>query len=250
MANREIRIFTSREAASWAAATRFEDLARIKTIERKPFAAALSGGSTPKLLYQILGSPTFASRVQWSNVQLFQVDERCVPPDHQQSNYRMIRETLLAGGLLPDTHFHRMQAERVDRERACKEYAREIQSVLNPGPGEWPRFELILLGMGPDGHTASLFSGSPAEREEAAWVCPNYVKKLDMYRLTLTFPVLNAGANVIILVSGEEKAEILREVLEGRKERFPVQNVQPTDGQVSWFLDEDAARLLSDETRG
>ncbi len=250
MTKRDIRIFPGLESASWAAATRFEELARIKAIERKPFTAALSGGSTPKLLYQILGSPAFAGRVQWANIHLFQVDERCVPVDDPQSNYRMIRETLLAKIPLPETNLHRMQAERADRVRACEEYAGEIQSVLNPGPGEWPRFEFILLGMGSDGHTASLFPGSAALREMAAWVCPNYVEKLDMYRLTLTFSVLNAATNLIILVSGEDKAEIMRQVLEGPEERFPVQRIRPADGRVSWFLDESAARLLSDKTRG
>ena len=250
MAKHKIRVFPTLAAASWAASTHFEDLARIKAIERQPFAVALSGGSTPQVLYQILGSPTFAGRVQWANVHLFQVDERCVPPEHPQSNYRMIRETLLTDSPLPVANFHRMQAERMDRERASKEYAEEISRVLKPGPGEFPRFGLILLGMGQDGHTASLFPGSAALNEEAAWVCPNYIEALNMYRLTVTFPILNAAANVLFLVAGKEKAEILKQVLEGPPKRFPVQSVQPANGRVSWFLDEAAADLLSAETRG
>ena len=157
----EIRIFDDLEHLSWAAATRFEEQARIKAIEKKPFSVALSGGSTPKLLYELLGSPTFPGRVRWPNVQLFQVDERCVPPDDPQSNYRMIRQALLESSPLPEENFHRMAAERPDREQAAREYAEELARVLHPAPGEWPRLDLVFLGMGPDGHTASLFPGSP-----------------------------------------------------------------------------------------
>jgi 6-phosphogluconolactonase len=250
MTKRETRIFPTLEAASWAVATRFEDLARIQAIDRRPFTAALSGGSSPKLLYQILGSPTFAGRVHWANVHLFQVDERCVPPEDERSNYRMMRETLLTGNSLPEDNFHRMQAERMDRERASQDYADEIARILKPGQGQWPRFDFLLLGMGTDGHTASLFPGTAALKEEVAWVCPNYIEKLKMYRLTLTFPVLNSASHVIFLVSGEDKAEVLQQVLEGPPGHFPAQRIQPSDGRVSWFLEEAAAHLLSNQAKG
>jgi 6-phosphogluconolactonase len=246
----EIRVFDGLEPLSWAAATRLEEQARVKAIEKKPFWVALSGGSTPKLLFELLASPTFQGRVRWSNLHLFQVDERCVPPDDAQSNYRMIRQALLESVPLPAENFHRMAAERPDREEASREYAEELGRVLRPAPGEWPRLDLIFLGMGSDGHTASLFPGSPALEEHAAWVVPNFAADLNSYRLTLTLPVLNAAAHVIFLVAGADKAETLRKVLEGPKGQFPAQFIQPTNGSLSWFLDESAAHLLKKQVTG
>jgi len=238
------------EPLSWAAATRLEEQARVKVIEKKPFSVALSGGSTPKLLYELLASPTFAGRIRWSSLQFFQVDERCVPPDDPQSNYRMIHQALLEPSPLPQENFHRIAAERPDREQAAREYADEMARVLKTPPGELPRLDLVFLGMGPDGHTASLFPGSPALGEKVAWVAPNFAAQLNSHRLTLTLPVLNAAAHDIFLVAGKDKAETLRQVLEGAAGRFPAQLIQPARGRLSWFLDESAAQLLSPATRG
>ena len=246
----EVRIFDDPEHLTWAAATQFEQLARIKAIEKKPFTAALSGGSTPKPLYELLGSPTFAGRVRWQNVHLFQVDERCVPPDDPQSNYRLIHRAMLESSPLPKGNFHRMAAERPDREQAALDYAEDLKRVFEPGGGEVPNLEWVLLGMGPDGHTASLFPGSAALAEKTAWVVPNYVEKFNSFRLTLTLPVLNAASHVIFMVVGKDKAATVREVLEGPAGQFPAQLVQPTGGRVSWFLDPAAAQLLSPVTRG
>jgi 6-phosphogluconolactonase len=240
----EIRIFDGLEPLSWAAATRFEEQARVKLIEKKPFSVALSGGSTPKLLFELLASPGFQGRVRWSNIQFFQVDERCVPPDDAQSNYRMIRLALLESVPLPKVNFHRMQAELPDREQAARLYAEELIRVLHPAPGEFPRFDLLFLGMGPDGHTASLFPGSPALQERTAWVTPNFAAQLNSHRLTLTLPVLNAAAHVIFLVAGADKAETLQQVLEGPQGNFPAQLIQPANGSLSWFLDESAAAKM------
>ena len=242
--NPEVRIFEDLERLSWAAATRLEEQARVKLLEKKPFSVALSGGSTPKPLYDLLGSQMFAGRVRWQNVHLFQVDERCVPPDDAQSNYRMICRALLVSTPLPDENFHRMAAERADREQAAREYAEDLARVLQPAPGECPRLDLIFLGMGADGHTASLFPGSPALDERTAWVTPNFAAQLNSFRLTLTLPVLNAAAHVIFLVAGADKAETLRQVLEGPEGHFPAQLIQPAHGRLSWFLDESAASLL------
>jgi len=236
----ELRIYDDLEQLSWAAATRFEEQA----IEKQPFSVALSGGSTPKLLCELLGSSTFGGRIRWANVQLFQVDERCVPPDDAQSNYRMIRQALLEPAPLPAENFHRMAAERPDREQAAREYAEEMARVLRTPPGEWPRLDLIFLGMGPDGHTASLFPGSEALNERGAWVTTNSAPALKSYRLTLTFPVLNAAAHVIFLVAGADKAETLKKVLEGPPEQFPAQLIQPANGRLSWLVDQAAATLL------
>ena len=216
----------------------------MKVIEKKPFSVALSGGSTPKPLYDLLGSETFAGRVRWPNVHLFQVDERCVPPDDSQSNYRMICRALLVSTPLPHENFHRLAAERPDREQAARDYAEDLARVLHPAPGELPRLDLIFLGMGPDGHTASLFPGSPALNERTAWVAPNFAAQLSSFRLTLTLPVLNAAAHVIFLVAGADKAEMLRQVLEGPEGHFPAQLIQPASGRLSWFLDKSAAHLL------
>jgi 6-phosphogluconolactonase len=246
----DIRIFDDLEHLSWAAATRFEELARVQALERKTFATALSGGSTPRVLYEILGSPAFAGHVRWPSVHLFQVDERCVAPDDPASNYRMIRQAMLESSPLPAENFHRMEAERPDRDQAARDYAGDLARVLQPAPGELPRLDLVFLGMGPDGHTASLFPGSAALDERANWVVPNYVEALRAFRLTLTLPVLNAAARVIFMVTGTDKAATLRRVLEGPPECFPAQRIRPARGHVSWFVDKSAARLLSPAARG
>ena len=242
----EVRVFPNLEDLSRQAASRFEDLAKRRVAEGRIFAAALSGGSTPRRLYQLLASVPFSDRIPWRSVHLFQVDERCVPPDHADSNYRMVREALLTNGLVPAPNFHRMAAELPDREQAARQYAEELARILKPQAGDWPRLDLALLGMGPDGHTASLFPGSAALDEQSRWVAPNYVEKLNAYRLTLTFPVLNAAAEIIFLVAGADKAEALRQVLDASSaaEKFPAQRVRPAEGQVRWYVDEAAARLL------
>jgi 6-phosphogluconolactonase len=233
-------VFDGLDPLIWAAATRLEEQARVKAIEKKPFYVALSGGSTPKPLYQLLGSSTFAGRLRWKNIHFFQVDERCVPPDDPQSNYRMIRQTLLETTPLPPENFHRMAAERADRDQAASEYAEEMAGIVKPAPLEFPRLDLVFLGMGPDGHTASLFPGSAGLEEHTKWVVPNFAPKLNSFRLTLTLPVLNAAARVIFLVAGADKAETLRQVMKGPQGQFPAQFIQPTNGKVSWFLDEAA----------
>jgi 6-phosphogluconolactonase len=250
MFKQDVKVFSGLEEMSWAAACAFEDLSRLKAIENKTFSAALSGGLTPRLLYQILGSLALAGRIQWKNIQLFQVDERCVPPDHPDSNYRMIRESLLDNADIPAENFHRMQAEQADLEQAARDYAYELARVLQPENGDRPRLDMVFLGMGPDGHTASLFPGTAALEEQTVWIRPNNVERLGMRRLTMTLPLLNAAAHVIFLVAGADKAEGLRKVLEGPPGQLPAQRIQPLDGSLSWFLDEAAARKLSPALRG
>jgi len=244
MVKQSIRIFPSLEEMSWAAACAFEDQARVKAMEKKTFSAALSGGLTPRLFYQILGSPALAGRIQWKNVQLFQVDERCVPPDHPDSNYRMIREALLDHADIPAANFHPMPVEQSDLEQAAREYAHELSRILQPYDGDTPRLDMVFLGMGPDGHTASLFPGTSALEEQTLWVLPNHVERLGMRRLTMTLPLLNAAAHVVFLVAGADKADALRRVLEGLPGQLPAQRIRPADGTLSWFLDEAAARKL------
>ena len=250
MLKHNVRAFSTLEDLSWAAACAFEDLARLKFVAGKTFCAALSGGLTPRLLYQILAGRALLGRIEWKNVQLFQVDERCVPPDHPDSNYRMIREALLDSGEIPPGNFHRMQAEEADLEKVARDYAAELARVLEPQDGLRPRLDIVFLGMGPDGHTASLFPGTAALEEQSLWVRPNRVERLGMSRLTMTLPLLNASAHVIFLVAGADKAETLRKVLEGPPGELPAQRIRPVDGSVSWFLDEASARKLSPATKG
>lgn len=251
MSETQIKRFPGLEELSHAAAVHFAELARERAQQGKIFTAALSGGTTPRTFLGILASPEFSERIPWDNVHLFQVDERCVPPNDPQSNYRMIRGALLGPVPGAATNFHRMEAEREDRDAASAEYAAEIEKILAPSGGSAPRLDLIYLGLGSDGHTASLFPGSAALAETGKWVCPNYVEKLKMYRLTLTYPVLNAARENAFLVSGSGKAEILQQVLEGPvdTQKHPAQGVRPVDGNVVWYLDGAAAKLLDTRHR-
>ncbi|MBZ5513378.1 MAG: 6-phosphogluconolactonase [Acidobacteriia bacterium] len=241
-----VHTFANLEELSHAAAARFVERCPERAEKGSVFAAALSGGSTPRRLYELLGEPRFSPRMAWDRVHLFQVDERCVPPDHAESNYRMIRESLLDRVGIPSANVHRIQAELPDPENAAELYTRELGRVLRPPRGELPRLDLVFLGMGPDGHTASLFPGSSALAERAKWVSANFVEKLRANRITLTYPVLNAAREIIFLVAGEEKAETLRRVLEGPQEpeRLPAQGIRPVDGRLEWFLDTAAAARL------
>ncbi len=247
MSEPELRVFPDSEALSQEAARQFESLSRECVGERAVFSAALSGGSTPRRLYELLAGPGFSSGIPWHRVRLFQVDERCVPPEHPDSNYRMIREALLDRAPVPSASFHRLAAELPHREATCREYAQEMARVLGSKGREAPGLDLIYLGMGPCGHTASLFPGSAALDERNLWIVPNYVPKLAACRLTMTFPVLNAARRIIFLVAGAEKAETLRQVVQGPRqtELYPAQGVQPRKGRVSWYVDEAAASLLN-----
>jgi 6-phosphogluconolactonase len=242
-----LRIFESLEESSRAAAARFAELAATTAGQGRNFSCALSGGKTPRRLYELLAEPQLS--IPWQRVELFQVDERAVAPDDPESNYRMIREALLSRVPLPETNFHRLAGERADLDAATKEYAGELGKVLQPKPGDFPRFDLVFLGMGADGHTASLFPSSAALDERELWVRPNYSPRLGKYRLTLTFPVLNAAAEIILLVSGGDKAETLRQVLEGPQGVYPVQGIHPGNGRMSCLVDKAAAALLGERAR-
>lgn len=246
MSEPEIRVFPNLEQLSDAAARLFTQVACRRATEGALFCAALSGGSTPRRLYELLAGTPYAAQVPWEDVHLFQVDERCVPLGHPESNYRMIHETLLVRVPLPGGNVHRMAAEQADLEGTARKYAGELAHVLHTEPGEVPRLDLVLLGMGADGHTASLFPLSQALEEKTLWVRPNPVEKLGTQRMTLTLPVLNAAAQIVFLVSGVEKAETLRRVLKGplQVEQLPAQGVRPVNGRLRWYVDEAAARLL------
>ncbi|MFL5264689.1 MAG: 6-phosphogluconolactonase [Anaeromyxobacteraceae bacterium] len=213
---------------------------------RGRFTIALSGGSTPRALYALLADPAapFRARVPWDAVQVFFGDERHVPPDHADSNYRMAREALL--GLVPirPESVHRVRGELPDADEAALEYEAELSEAFALREGERPRLDVALMGMGPDGHTASLFPGSAALGEEARLVVAPYVPKFGVHRVTLTLPVFAAARAVVFLVAGADKAERVAEVLGGRAPQLPAARVRPEEGELLWLLDAAAATSL------
>jgi 6-phosphogluconolactonase len=210
---------------------------------------ALAGGSTPRGLYRLLVNEPYRSQLSWQCLRVFWGDERTVPPDHQESNFRMAEETLLSHVPVPSTQVFRIEGE-LPPEKAAARYESVLQKQFKLSPGEVPSFDLILLGMGSDGHTASLFPGSPAVAESHALVAAPWVEKLSTHRVTLTPPVLNAAKHVLFLVSGHDKAAALQAVLEGPENpvRYPAQVINPTKGHLLWLINQDAAGLLQPGT--
>ena len=236
---REVRVFSDADAVAREAAERFVVAAAEAIAARGRFTVALAGGSTPERLYRLLAVEPFRGRVTWASVHVFFGDERTVPPDDPQSNYRMAKGAMLDALPIPPAQVHRMAGER-DPLEATTVYEHAIRETFGLEPGQMPRFDLILLGMGPDGHTASLFPHTVALGNYTDIVAPNYVAKLETWRLTLTYPALNAAARVLFLVGGADKADALREVLQGAPNaaEYPSQGVLPTNGTVTFLLDE------------
>jgi 6-phosphogluconolactonase len=226
------------------AAEEFVRLGRSAIGAQGRFAVALSGGSTPRNLYSLL--PENYADFAWARTFFFFGDERHVPPDHPDSNYRMVNEALLAKIPIPAENVHRVRAENPDAAAAALEYEEELRHFFELDPGELPRFDLILLGLGPEGHTASLFPDSEALKEHSRLVVANWVAKLNANRITFTLPVLNRAAEAMFLASGAEKADIVRQVLRGNAAPpLPAQRVLPDDGKLLWMLDEAAAAKLT-----
>jgi 6-phosphogluconolactonase len=227
-----------------AAAARERGLARI----------AISGGSTPKAAFALLGDPGKHWRAQmpWDALDLWWVDERCVPPDHPDSNYRMTREALLNKVPLKADRIHRMKGE-LDPAEAAAEYEMELRNAFGLKDSEYPQFDLLGLGLGPDGHTASLFPHTEALRETARLVVANHVETVkDSWRVTLTRPVINHAADVFFLIGGADKAQILKDVLFGQNdpESLPSQSIAPSGGILTLLLDEASAALLPAKGEG
>ncbi|MFL6209166.1 MAG: 6-phosphogluconolactonase [Pyrinomonadaceae bacterium] len=238
-----IHIFDDSEAVARAATRRFVDLAHESINARGSFSVALAGGSTPKRVYELLASDEFNPQIAWPHVHIFFGDERSVPPDHHDSNYRMAREALLTHVMLPIENVHRMVGEG-DAVANARLYEDELREFFDGA--HWPAFDLIMLGMGDDGHTASLFPGSRALSEEQAWVTANWVEKFDTFRITLTAPAINHARHVMFIVTGAGKADRLPEVLKGpsEPERLPSQLIKPIDGMLEWFTDKAATAKL------
>jgi 6-phosphogluconolactonase len=239
----EVVVRPSLEALSREAASRFQRLAAESIASTGRFSVALSGGSTPRALYHLLGEPPLREAIDWPRVHLFWGDERFVPADHPDSNYRLAQEAFISKAPIPPANVHRFPTESGDPETAAAQYEETLRRFFT----QTPHLDLVLLGLGADGHTASLFPGSPALDEGGRLVVAAYVRKLDAWRLTLTPPVLRGARHVVFLVSGSDKASILREVLEGPYDphRLPAQLVRPEKGDLTWLADEAAASLLS-----
>ena len=226
----------------------FAQVAERAVTHKGRFTVALSGGSTPKLLYSLLAAEPYRSRVPWDQTHVFWGDERCVPPDHTDSNFGMAKAALLDHVPVAAERVHRMQAEREDLDAAARVYEADIaRTFVVPPTGQPPALDLILLGLGPDGHTASLFPHTEAVLETKRWVVRNFVPTFGANRLTFTAPILNRGGTILFLVAGPDKAAILHEVLEGPAdpERLPAQLIRPVAGRLIWLADRAAAALLS-----
>ena len=238
----EIQVLPDPAGVAREAADRFVAAAQEAIAVKDSFAVALAGGSTPKAMYELLAAEPYRSRVDWARVEVFFGDERCVPPDHAESNYRMAREALLSKVPIPEDNVYRMRGE-TDPEQAAKDYGLMLKEKFADGG-----LDLTLLGMGDDGHTASLFPGTPAVREREHRVVAQFVEKSTTgrsWRITMTAPFLNRSGRVLLLVAGKGKAARLTEVMEGEPDpdRLPVQLIDPAQTKVTWLLDAAAARM-------
>ena len=244
----EIRILNDSAELFKVAASEFALLARDAVHRKGSFSVALSGGSTPKSLYSLLASQA-APDIPWSDTHIFFSDERFVPPDHPESNFRMANEAMLSKVGIPPQNVFRVPTEEASADLAAQKYEETIRDFFVLPADEIPRFDLILLGLGPDGHTASLFPDSTGLNETQRLVVANWVEKFRTYRITFTYPLINSAACDTFLVSGADKARIVREVFENESAKLPAQRVRPTDGRLLWLIDRAAASALSEETR-
>ena len=251
---RTIEVFENSRMLSLGAAELFVGIANEAAREKGWFAVALAGGSTPKELYRLLYGEEFRGRVRWSKAKLFVGDERNVGEGAEESNFRMITENLveplgLSSNLLVGWDVGEERKGGISAAAVAEAFCRKLEREFDPVPDakELPRFDLVLLGMGSDAHTASLFPHTEALQETGKPAVANWVEKLDSFRYTITFPLINNAANVIFLVAGNDKAEAARNVLEGerRPDEFPAQSVNPKAGRLYWLLDAEAASLLN-----
>ena len=246
--NHKIQIFADAEAMSRVAAETIVNHISESLQTRDVYTIALSGGSTPRRLYSLLaGDSGLRGRIPWDRIHFFWSDERHVPPDHPESNYHLAFETMLSSAPIPPGNIHRIHGEDPDAEKAAANYAEEIHRTFNIVKGDLPRLNCVLLGIGTDGHTASLFPGTSALEEAKHLVVANWVEKFQSYRITMTVPMINNADYILLLVSGIEKANTVKSVLEDGPDtiQFPVQHIQPIHGELTWFLDHPAASLLN-----
>jgi len=243
--NAEILVGTDVEETVRIAAGQFAALARKISSEGKPMYAALSGGSTPRLLFQTLAAEPFAGLIPWGAIHFFWGDERNVPPGHPDSNYSMARELLLSRVPVPPANVHRIPTGDGTAIEAADLYQRTLREIL-PSANGLPRFDYVLLGLGANGHTASLFPHRPTLHEKQRLVVADHVEEVNSWRVSLTAPVLNNAAQITFLVTGEGKAAVVEQVIEGPRdsEAVPAQLIAPAHGSLAWILDSAAAARL------
>lgn len=241
----DVTIYPDTDTLSREAAQHIIRIAQESIADHARFTIALSGGSTPRKLYSLLGDEPYRSQIDWTRVDIFWSDERCVPPNDEESNYHMAQQVLLSKIPIPANQVHRMPADQADGDAASLAYTRDMQNTF--GTDGVPSFDLIQLGMGPEGHTASLFPHQPSLHEQQRLVMPVVVPKPPPPRLTFTPRILNAAKHVLFLVTGAEKADAVHAVLEGdyQPDEYPAQIVQPVKGEVTWMLDKAAASKLN-----
>ena len=247
-ANTEVRILPDGPAIANRCAQKFVEIAAAAVKEKGSFDVALAGGSTPKLLYGLLvNDPGLRSLVPWDKMHLFFGDERHVNPDHPDSNYRMAVESMLSKSPLKPEQVTRIKGEYPAAEDAAREYDQYLRTYYKLAEGQFPRFDLVLLGMGNEGHTLSIFPGTKALRETRRIAVHNWVGKVLMDRITLTAPAVNNAANVIFMVTGADKAPALTAVLERfyEPDQLPAQLIQPTKGSLLWLVDTAAGGMLT-----
>lgn len=222
----------------------FSQVANKSFEKRGRFIVAISGGSTPRGMHRMLGEEPFRSNIPWENTDIFWVDERCVPENDPASNYGAAKKDFLDRVPVPKAQIHPMPGEG-SPENGALHYQRELLKVFQAGAGELPVFDLIFLGLGTDGHTASLFPGQSSLKEKKRLVVSVKGGNPNVSRLTMTFPVLNRAGHIVFLVSGRDKASILKTVLKSEKAGFPAQRIHPLSERLTWLLDREAASLLS-----
>jgi 6-phosphogluconolactonase len=245
---RGIRILADGAAIAKRAAQEFVQAAASAVREKGSFNVALAGGSTPKALYSLLvNDPTLRSQVPWDKMHLFFGDERHVPPDHPDSNFRMATEAMIAKSPMKPEQVTRIKGEYPDAGQAALEYEKALREYFKLKNGEYPRFDLVLVGMGNEGHTLSLFPGTKALHADGRIAVRNWVGKLYAERITLTAPAASNAARVMFMATGADKAPALKAVLEGpfEPEQLPAQLLQPKNGKLLWLVDTGAGSMLS-----
>lgn len=241
MFEKKIIVEQNLKKLSRRAAKIFQDCVQQTLQKQEKFSLCLSGGKTPQALYECLGQSPYQEQIPWGKIHVFWGDERGVPPNHPKSNYGMAYEALLSKINIPEAHIHRMKGE-LHPESAAQDYERDLRTFF----GGLPTFDFILLGLGADGHTASLFPHTPVLREQNRWVVGYYAESVKMNRITLTPPVLNQGKVIVFLVSGKEKVKVIAQILKepGGPEKYPAQLIKPKNGKLFWLLDSPAASKL------
>ena len=244
----ELKIVANAAELCSVAATEFINSATAAVKAKGVFNVALAGGSTPKALFALMvGDASIKAQVPWDMIAFFWGDERHVAPDHADSNYRMANESMLSKAPINSANVYRIAGEYPDARKAADEYEQTLIKYFQLSNGQLPRFDLVMLGMGPDGHTASLFPGTKALQEKKRLVVSNWVGKFYTHRITMTAPVLNNAAFVMFTAHGDDKAQPLKAVLEGPQEpeQLPSQLIRPETGRLLWLVDQTAGRMLS-----